>query len=42
VGRPEHADALRRALNDPEPDVARTALRALEELSARYGLNIPA
>lgn len=42
VGRPEHADALRRALNDPEPDVARTALRALEELSARYGLSIPA
>jgi HEAT repeat protein len=42
VGRPEHADALRRALNDPEPDVARMALRALEELSARYGLSIPA
>ncbi|MGB9777316.1 MAG: HEAT repeat domain-containing protein, partial [Anaerolineae bacterium] len=42
VGRPEHADALRRALNDPEPDVARTALRALEELSARYGLTVPA
>jgi len=42
VGRPEHVDALRRALNDPEPDVARMALRALEELSARYGLSIPA
>lgn len=38
VGRSEHADALRRALNDPEPDVARMALWALEELSARYGL----
>ncbi len=37
VGRPEHADALRRALNDPEPEVARAALQALEELSARYG-----
>ncbi len=42
VGRPEHVDALRRALNDPEPDVARMALQALEELSARYGLSIPA
>ena len=42
VGRPEHVDALRRALNDPEPDVARMALRALEELSARHGLSIPA
>lgn len=42
VGRPEHVDALRRALNDPESDVARAALRALEELSARYGLSVPA
>ncbi len=42
VGRPEHMDALRRALNDPEPDVVRMALRALEELSARYGLAVPA
>ncbi len=42
VGRPEHIDALRRALNDPEPDVARMALHALEEVSARYGLTVPA
>lgn len=42
VGRPEHLDALRGALNDPEPEVAAIALRALEELSARYGLSIPA
>lgn len=40
VGRPEHVDALRRALNDPEPDVARMALRALEELSACYGVSV--
>ncbi|MGQ9710522.1 MAG: NACHT domain-containing protein [Anaerolineae bacterium] len=40
VGRPEHANALRRALNDPEPDVAQMALRALEELSARYGISV--
>ncbi len=42
VGRPEHVDPLRRALNDPKSDVARAALRTLEELSARYGLTIPA
>lgn len=42
VGRPEHADALRRLLNDPDPEVAVIALRALEELSARYGLSISA
>lgn len=42
VGRPEHVDALRRALNDPEPEVALAALRSLEELSARYGLTVPA
>lgn len=42
VGRPGDVDALRRALNDPEPEVAQAALQALEELSARYGLNIPA
>lgn len=40
VGRPEHANALRSALNDPEPDVAQMALRALEELSARYGISV--
>lgn len=40
VGCPEHVDALRRALNDPEPDVAEMALRALEELSARYGVSV--
>ncbi len=41
VGRPEHISALHRALKGPEPEVAAVALRALEELSARYGLNIP-
>ncbi len=38
VGRPEHADALRKALSDPSPEVARTAFWALRELSLRYGL----
>ncbi|MBC7228091.1 MAG: HEAT repeat domain-containing protein [Thermoflexales bacterium] len=40
VGRPEHVDALRRALSDPDPEVTQAALRALEELSARYGLTV--
>lgn len=42
VGRPEHMDALRRALNDPDPEVAAVALWALKELSARYGISVPA
>lgn len=42
VGRPEHLDALRRAVRDPDPEVAGVAQWALEELSARYGLFVPA
>ncbi len=42
TGRPEHVDALRQALRDPDPEVAAVALQALEELSARYGLSVPA
>ncbi|MCS7178495.1 MAG: HEAT repeat domain-containing protein [Anaerolineae bacterium] len=42
VGRPEHVDALRRALNDPEPEVAQAAFGSLRELSARHGLAVTA
>ncbi len=42
MGRPEHVNALRQALRDPDPEVAAVALQALEELSARYGLSVPA
>ncbi len=40
VGRPEHAAALRQAVDDPEPEVAQMALWALEELSSRYDLYV--
>lgn len=40
VGRPEHVEALRKALTDPSPEVAQMALWALRELSLRYGLQI--
>lgn len=42
VGRPEHAEALQKALSDPSPEVSRMAFWALKELSLRYGLQIAA
>ncbi|MCX8066953.1 MAG: HEAT repeat domain-containing protein [Anaerolineae bacterium] len=42
VGRPEHVDALQKALSDPSPEVARMAFWALREISFRYGLPISA
>lgn len=38
AGRPEHVTALWQALSDPDPEVARAALWALEELSCRHDL----
>lgn len=40
AGRSKHADALRRAATDPDPDVARIALWALGELACRHDLTI--
>lgn len=40
IGRPEDVDPLRATLDDPDPAVADTALKALQEISARYGLRI--
>lgn len=40
VGRPEHAPALRRAMDDPDREVAQVASWALEELARRHDLFI--
>lgn len=38
IGRPEDAAALRKAMADPDPTVAETALEALDELARRHDL----
>jgi len=38
VGRPQHADALRKAVDDSHSQVAQAALESLEELARRYDL----
>jgi HEAT repeat protein len=40
VGRPEHVQALRGALEDESPEVAAAALEALDELGPRHGIVI--
>ncbi len=40
IGRPEDIDPLRAALDDPDPEVARAAAEALEEINRRYALRI--
>jgi len=41
AGDTEHVAAVRRALDDEQPDVRRHAARALERMSARLGLDAP-
>ena len=41
AGDTEHVAAVRRALDDPHPDVRRHAGRALERMSARLDLDAP-
>lgn len=40
VGRPEDVEPLQAALEDPDPDVARVAAEALEEINRRYELGV--
>lgn len=40
AGKPEHASALREAMEDDDPEVAAVALEALEELCRRYDITV--
>ncbi|HEY75587.1 MAG TPA: HEAT repeat domain-containing protein [Thermoflexia bacterium] len=40
VGKPEHASALREAMEDEDPEVAAVALEALEELCLRHDIMV--
>jgi hypothetical protein len=40
VGKPEHASALREAMEDEDPEVAAVALEALEELCLRHDITV--